>query len=97
MNASLLAAFAPTGRLRASINLGNAILAGKDPVGLARGAGGSIFLAGWLVLFFESRVNGCLGPGCQSGLFLGSIYFYLDRTVKLYYNEGYEFKVLHDS
>ena len=32
MNASLLAAFAPTGRLRASINLGNAILAGKDPV-----------------------------------------------------------------
>ena len=32
MNPSLLSAFAPAGRLRASINLGNAILAGKDPV-----------------------------------------------------------------
>ncbi len=31
MNPSLLSAFAPAGHLRASINLGNAILAGKDP------------------------------------------------------------------
>lgn len=29
--ASLVAAFAPTGRLRASINLGNPILAHADP------------------------------------------------------------------
>ena len=35
---ALAAAFAPTGRLRASINLGNPILAGKDPAtGRARG------------------------------------------------------------
>lgn len=32
MDASLLASFTPTGRLRASINLGNPILANKDPV-----------------------------------------------------------------
>ena len=32
MTASLRHAFAPTGRLRASINLGNPILAGRDPV-----------------------------------------------------------------
>jgi polar amino acid transport system substrate-binding protein len=43
--ASLVQAFTPTGRLRASINLGNPILAGKDP---ASGApkGVSIDLAG---------------------------------------------------
>ena len=33
MNPSLVAAFTPTGRLRASINLGNPILANKDPAG----------------------------------------------------------------
>ena len=44
MNPSLLAAFAPTSRLRASINLGNAILAGKDPV-TGQPAGVSIDLA----------------------------------------------------
>jgi len=31
MNSSLVRSFAPTGRLRASINLGNPILANKDP------------------------------------------------------------------
>ena len=35
--ASIVQAFAPTGRLRASINLGNPILAGKDGGGAARG------------------------------------------------------------
>jgi polar amino acid transport system substrate-binding protein len=33
MSASLAGAFAPTGRLRASINLGNPILANRDPAG----------------------------------------------------------------
>lgn len=37
MNASLASAFAPTGRLRASINLGNPILAGRDAAGQACG------------------------------------------------------------
>jgi polar amino acid transport system substrate-binding protein len=40
---SLLAAFAPTGRLRASINLGNPILAGRDAAG--EPAGVSVDLA----------------------------------------------------
>ena len=44
MNPSLLAAFAPTGHLRASINLGNPILAGKDPES-GQPAGVSIDLA----------------------------------------------------
>ena len=44
MNPSLLSAFAPAGRLRASINLGNAILAGKDPVS-GQPAGVSIDIA----------------------------------------------------
>ena len=44
MNPSLLSAFAPSGRLRASINLGNAILAGKDPVS-GQPAGVSIDIA----------------------------------------------------
>lgn len=44
MNPSLLAAFAPTGRLRASINLGNAILARKDAV-TGQPAGVSVDLA----------------------------------------------------
>ena len=35
--ASIVQAFTPTGRLRASINLGNPILAGKDPSGAPRG------------------------------------------------------------
>ncbi len=35
--ASIVRAFAPTGRLRASINLGNPILAGKDANGAAKG------------------------------------------------------------
>jgi polar amino acid transport system substrate-binding protein len=37
MNAALASAFAPTGRLRASINLGNPILAGRDGAGNAQG------------------------------------------------------------
>ena len=37
MNADIVQAFAPTGRLRASINTGNAVLAAKDPVAGARG------------------------------------------------------------
>lgn len=37
MSASLLQAFAPTGRLRASINLGNPILAARDAGGAPRG------------------------------------------------------------
>lgn len=44
MNPSFLSAFAPGGRLRACINLGNAILAGKDPVG-GQPAGVSIDIA----------------------------------------------------
>jgi len=37
MNADVVKAFAPTGRLRASINTGNAVLAAKDPVAGAKG------------------------------------------------------------
>jgi polar amino acid transport system substrate-binding protein len=37
MNADRASAFAPTGKLRASINTGNAVLAAKDPVAGARG------------------------------------------------------------
>lgn len=37
MNASLASTFAPTGRLRASINLGNPILASRDGAGTVRG------------------------------------------------------------
>ena len=37
MNDALLRAFAPTGRLRASINLGNPILAGRDAAGEPKG------------------------------------------------------------
>lgn len=37
MSPSLVQAFAPTGRLRASINLGNPILAGRDAAGAPRG------------------------------------------------------------
>lgn len=36
-SASVIQAFAPQGRLRASINLGNPILAGKDEAGAAKG------------------------------------------------------------
>ena len=44
MNSTLVAAFAPTGRLRASINLGNPILASKDPA-TGQPAGVSVDLA----------------------------------------------------
>ena len=37
ISASLISAFAPTGRLRACINLGNPILAGTDDAGAAQG------------------------------------------------------------
>ncbi|WP_447920065.1 transporter substrate-binding domain-containing protein [Achromobacter aegrifaciens] len=37
LNTSIVSAFAPTGRLRASINLGNPILAGRDPSGAPAG------------------------------------------------------------
>jgi polar amino acid transport system substrate-binding protein len=37
MNADIVRAFAPTGKLRASINTGNAVLAAKDPVAAAKG------------------------------------------------------------
>ncbi|MDC6130964.1 transporter substrate-binding domain-containing protein, partial [Burkholderia gladioli] len=43
LDPSLLQAFAPEGRLRASINLGNPILAGKDAAG--EPAGVSVDLA----------------------------------------------------
>jgi polar amino acid transport system substrate-binding protein len=45
MDSTLTAAFTPTGRLRASINLGNPILANQDPV-TGQPAGVSIDLAG---------------------------------------------------
>lgn len=60
MPASLAGAFAPTGRLRASINLGNPILANRDPAGgeprgvsidLARAFGRRLGLAVDLVVF----------------------------------------------
>lgn len=47
MNSTLAATFAPTGRLRASINLGNPILANKDPA-TGQPAGVSVDLAGAL-------------------------------------------------
>lgn len=47
MNSTLVATFAPTGRLRASINLGNPILASKDPA-TGQPVGVSVDLAGAL-------------------------------------------------
>lgn len=53
--ADLQAAFAPTGTLRASINLGNPILAGRDAQGQARGVSVDLAreLARWLGLPLE--------------------------------------------
>lgn len=60
MNSSLVRSFAPTGRLRASINLGNPILANKDPatgqpvgvsIDLARAFAGRLGVALELVVF----------------------------------------------
>src|SRR5438105_3302307 len=57
VSADLVRAFAPTGKLRAAINLGNAVLAGTDPAtGAAKGV--SVDLAGE----FAARLGVALEP-----------------------------------
>jgi polar amino acid transport system substrate-binding protein len=57
MNPEIVRAFTPTGKLRASINTGNAVLAGKDPAtGAAKGV--SVDLAGE----FARRLGVALEP-----------------------------------